>query len=198
MTVVDTIFDADFWESCVHLLKICVPLVKVLRLVNSEDRHSIGYLYVSIDRATEAIRDNMKGKKKLYMIIWKTIDERWSGQIHCSLHAVAYYLNPTIRYLLTFKKDREVKQLETTSMRKHHTQYDPINIDHFDILDSWVEEEPSAILDEDDLDFLNLEGAVEIIEEGEAGEQWNVGDIPFAIEGIEEALNEENEDDDEE
>ncbi|KAF3788491.1 hypothetical protein EJ110_NYTH08791 [Nymphaea thermarum] len=81
------------------------------------------------------------------------------------------------------------RQLETTSMRKDHTQYDPINIDHFDILDSWVEEEPYAILDEDDLDFLNLEGQVEIIEEGEVGEQWNVGDIPFPTKGIA-ALNE--------
>ncbi|KAF3784851.1 hypothetical protein EJ110_NYTH29428 [Nymphaea thermarum] len=37
--------------------------------------------------------------------------------------------------------------------------------------DSWVEEEPAAILDEDDLDFLNVEGAAEIVEveEGEAG-----------------------------
>ncbi|KAF3785848.1 hypothetical protein EJ110_NYTH26912 [Nymphaea thermarum] len=43
--------------------------------------------------------------------------------------------------------------------------------------DSWVEEEPPAILDGDDLDFLNVEGATEIVEEGEAGgEQWNVGD----------------------
>ncbi|KAF3773852.1 hypothetical protein EJ110_NYTH52059 [Nymphaea thermarum] len=67
--------------------------------------------------------------------------------------------------------------------------------------DSWVEKEPAAILDEDDLDFLNVEGAAEIVEveEGEAGgEQWNVGDIPFATEGIEEEVNEENEDDDEE
>ncbi|XP_049936860.1 uncharacterized protein LOC116266454 [Nymphaea colorata] len=315
-TVVDTIFDVDFWESCVHLLKICVPLVKVLRLVDSEDRPSIGYLYESMDRAKEAIRDNMKGKKKLYMPIWKIIDERWSGQLHCSLHAAAYYLNPAIRYLPTFKKDREVeygmldcidvlvsdskeqdaihmsinkydtasgtmardtavrcrttmrpdlwwerfgpdcpelrklairilsqtcsatgcernwsvfqhihskkrnrlehkrlndlvyvrynmklrqRQLETTSTRKHHNQYDPIFIDHFDILDSWVEEEPAAILDEDDLDFLNVEGAAEIVEEGEVGsEQWNVGDIPFATEGIEEEVIEENEDDDEE
>ncbi|XP_049936976.1 uncharacterized protein LOC126410646 [Nymphaea colorata] len=315
-TVVDTIFDADFWESCVHLLKICVPLVKVLILVDSEDRPSIGYLYESMDRAKEAIRDNMKGKKKLYMPIWKIIDGSWSGQLHRPLHAAAYYLNPAIRFLPTFKKDREVeygmldcidvlvsdskeqdaihmsinkydtafgtmardtavrcrttmrpdlwwerfgpdcpelrklairilsqtcsatgcernwsvfqhihskkrnrlehkrlndlvyvrynmklrqRQLETTSTRKHHNQYDPIFIDHFDILDSWVEEEPAAILDEDDLDFLNVEGAAEIVEEGEAGgEQWNVGDIPFATEGLEEEVNEENEDDDEE
>ncbi|KAF3774025.1 hypothetical protein EJ110_NYTH51916 [Nymphaea thermarum] len=65
-TVVDTIFDADFWESCVQLLNICVPLVKVLRLVDSEDKPSIGYLYESMDRAKEAIRDNMKGKKVLH------------------------------------------------------------------------------------------------------------------------------------
>ncbi|XP_049931771.1 uncharacterized protein LOC126409746 [Nymphaea colorata] len=100
-----------------------------------------------------------------------------------------------VRYNMKLRQ----RQLETTSTRKHHNQYDPIFIDHFDILDSWVEEEPSAILDEDDLDFLNVEGAAEIIDEGEAeGEQWNVGDIPFATEGIEEAINEENEDDDEE
>ncbi|KAF3778511.1 hypothetical protein EJ110_NYTH43358 [Nymphaea thermarum] len=104
-TVVDTIFDADFWESCVHILKICVPLVKVLILVDSEDGPSIAYLYESMDRAKEAIRDNMKGKKKLYMPIWKIIDERWSGHLHHPLHAAAYYLNPAIRYLPTFKKD---------------------------------------------------------------------------------------------
>ncbi|KAF3773927.1 hypothetical protein EJ110_NYTH48671 [Nymphaea thermarum] len=63
-----------------------------------------------------------------------------------------------------------IGQIEATSMRKHHTQYDPISLDHFDVLDSWVEEEPSAILEEDDLDFLNIEGATKIIEEEEAGE----------------------------
>ncbi|KAF3773925.1 hypothetical protein EJ110_NYTH48663 [Nymphaea thermarum] len=86
-----------------------------------------------------------------------------------------------------------VEQIEATSTRKHHTQYDPISLDHFDVLDSWVEEEPSSFLDEDDLDFLNIEGAAEIIEEEKAGEQLNVGEIP--TEGIK-AINEANEDDD--
>uniref|UniRef100_A0A5K1EBN6 BED-type domain-containing protein n=1 Tax=Nymphaea colorata TaxID=210225 RepID=A0A5K1EBN6_9MAGN len=44
-------------------------------------------------------------------------------------------------------------------------------------------------------DVAACNGSQEIIEEGEAGEQWNVGDIPLPTEGIE-ALNEENEDDD--
>ncbi|KAF3775003.1 hypothetical protein EJ110_NYTH51622 [Nymphaea thermarum] len=47
------------------LLKVCVPLVKVLRLADSEDRPSIG----AMDKSKEAIRDNLKGKKKLYMLI---------------------------------------------------------------------------------------------------------------------------------
>ncbi|KAF3777422.1 hypothetical protein EJ110_NYTH45857 [Nymphaea thermarum] len=94
-----------------------------------------------------------------------------------------------VRYNMKLRQ----RQIEETSTRKHHTQYDPISLDHFDVLDSWVGEEPFSILDEDDLDFLNIEGATEIIEEEEAGEQLNVGEIP--TEGIE-AINEENEDDD--
>ncbi|XP_049933220.1 uncharacterized protein LOC126409983 [Nymphaea colorata] len=109
--VVDIVFNNEFWESCVKLLKVCVPLVKVLRLADSDDRLSIGYLkgnLLSIDKAKAAIRDNLKGKKKLYMPIWKIIDKRWTGQLHQPLHAATYYLNPAIRFSPTFKKDREV------------------------------------------------------------------------------------------
>ncbi|CAN6454092.1 unnamed protein product [Victoria cruziana] len=65
--VVDIIFNNDFWQSCIMLLKICLPLLKVLRLADSESRPSIGYLYEAMDKAKEAIRDHLKGKKKLYM-----------------------------------------------------------------------------------------------------------------------------------
>ncbi|XP_049934772.1 uncharacterized protein LOC126410234 [Nymphaea colorata] len=65
--VVDIIFNNVFWESCVKLLKVCVPLVKVFRLADSEDRPSIEYLYEAMDKAKEAIRDNLKKKKKSYI-----------------------------------------------------------------------------------------------------------------------------------
>ncbi|KAF3786202.1 hypothetical protein EJ110_NYTH25956 [Nymphaea thermarum] len=106
--VVDIVFNNELWESCVKLLKVCVPLFKVLRLADSEDRPSIGYLHEAMDKAKEAIQGNLKGKKKLYMPIWKIIDKRWTGQLHQPLHAAAYYLNPAIRFSPTFKKDREV------------------------------------------------------------------------------------------
>ncbi|CAN6476522.1 unnamed protein product [Victoria cruziana] len=102
--VVDTIFNSDFWESCVILLKTCLPFLKVLRLADSESRPSIGYLYEVMDKAKEAIRDQLKGKKKLYMPVWKVIDNRWSG-LHRPLHAATYYLNPAIKYQPNFKKN---------------------------------------------------------------------------------------------
>ncbi|KAF3777444.1 hypothetical protein EJ110_NYTH45764 [Nymphaea thermarum] len=64
----------------------------------------------------------------------------------------------------------ESRQIEAASARKHHTQFDPINHDNFDVLDSWVEEEPSTILDGDDLNFLNIEVAAKLFE-GEARKQ---------------------------
>ncbi|CAN6445103.1 unnamed protein product [Victoria cruziana] len=319
--VVDIIFNNDFWQSCVMLLKICLPLLKVLRLADSESRPSIGYLYEAMDKAKEAIRDHLKGKKKLYMPVWKVIDNRWSGQLHRLLHAAAYYLNPAIKYQPDFKKDREVEygildcidvlvadpkerdvvhsEIHTydncigvigrdtaircrTSMRpdlwwssfgmempnlkmlairilsqtcsatgcernwsvfeqihskkrnrlehkrlndlvfikynmklrqrqlegqseaiagksaakKHHTQFDPISLDFLDILEEWVEEEPSTpMLDEDDLDFLDidLEGAADFAE----GEPWAIDeDIGIGPSSIPEAEEEDDEDDD--
>ncbi|CAN6455732.1 unnamed protein product [Victoria cruziana] len=324
--VVDIIFNNDFWQSCVMLLKICLPLLKVFRLADSESRPSIGYLYEAMDKAKEAIRDHLKGKKKLYMPVWKVIDNRWSGQLHRPLHAAAYYLNPAIKYQPDFKKDREVEygildcidvlvadpkerdavhsEIHTydncigvigrdtaircrTSMRpdlwwssfgmempnlkmlairilsqtcsatgcernwsvfeqihskkrnrlehkrlndlvfikynmklrqrqlegqseaiagksaakKHHTQFDPISLDFLDILEEWVEEEPSTpMLNEDDLDFLDidLEGAADFAE----GEPWaideNIGIGPSSIPEAEEEDDEDDDDDEDE
>ncbi|KAF3774463.1 hypothetical protein EJ110_NYTH45607 [Nymphaea thermarum] len=57
------------YESCVKLLKVCVSLIKVLQLADSEDRPSIRYLYEAMDKAKETILDKLKKKKKLYIPI---------------------------------------------------------------------------------------------------------------------------------
>nr|XP_009764923.1 PREDICTED: uncharacterized protein LOC104216547 [Nicotiana sylvestris] len=49
----DIILSPSFWNNEVHALKIGDPLVKVLRLVDGEQRPSMGYLYEAIDRAKE-------------------------------------------------------------------------------------------------------------------------------------------------
>ncbi|CAN6462225.1 unnamed protein product [Victoria cruziana] len=101
------------------------------------------------------------------------------------------------------------KQLESQSeaiagkaeTKKHHTQFDPISLNFLDILEEWVEEEPStSILDEHDLDFLDidLKGAADFAE----GEPWaideNIGIGPSSIPEAEEEDDEDDDDDDDE
>ncbi|XLT02965.1 hypothetical protein HN51_052316, partial [Arachis hypogaea] len=40
-----------------------------------------------------------------YEPIWKIIDARWESQLHRSLHAATYYLNPHYRYEPNFMVD---------------------------------------------------------------------------------------------
>ena len=40
-----------FWTSIVYILKVFGPLVEVLRLVDGEKRHTMGYIYAVMDRA---------------------------------------------------------------------------------------------------------------------------------------------------
>ncbi|KAF3787422.1 hypothetical protein EJ110_NYTH14927 [Nymphaea thermarum] len=201
--VVDIVFINVFWESCVKLLKVCVPLVKVLRLADSEDRPSIGYLYEAMDKAKEAIRDNLKEKKKLYMPIWKIIDKRWTGQLHQPFYAAAYYLNPAIRFFPTYKKDREVMHgllYCINVLVEDSTKQDAVH-NELDLYDSCFRNMglPAAVRARTtmrpDLECFNLEAeATEgFVDEGEsatagAGAEYVGGDLPI--------LDEEDEDED--
>jgi hypothetical protein len=42
-----------FWEECVIIVRMSEPLVRVLRLVDGDDRPSMGYLYDAIHHAKE-------------------------------------------------------------------------------------------------------------------------------------------------
>ncbi|KAJ7977287.1 HAT transposon superfamily protein [Quillaja saponaria] len=85
----------SFWAGIIYALKVTGPLVRVLRLVDGENKPAMGYIYEAMDRAKEAIaasfNDNEKHK---YELIYSIIDKRWDCQLHRPLHAAGYYLNP--------------------------------------------------------------------------------------------------------
>lgn len=74
------------------LLKICNPLVKVFRLVDSE-RSTMGYIYEVMDRTKEAIAKSFNNVKKRNGLNWKIIDKAWNLQLHCPFHVPSYFLN---------------------------------------------------------------------------------------------------------
>ncbi|XP_009791712.1 uncharacterized protein [Nicotiana sylvestris] len=57
----DIILSPSFWNKVVHTLKIGGPLVKVLHLVDGEQRPPMGYSYEAIDRAKEVIQASFTG-----------------------------------------------------------------------------------------------------------------------------------------
>ncbi|XP_019260715.1 PREDICTED: uncharacterized protein LOC109238689 [Nicotiana attenuata] len=73
------------------------PSVKVLRLVDGEQRPPMGYLYEAIDRAKEAIQASFNDQRK-YKRVFEIIDKRWDSKLHSPLHADGLILNPELFY----------------------------------------------------------------------------------------------------
>ncbi|KAL6546889.1 hypothetical protein OROMI_022610 [Orobanche minor] len=82
--------DPNFWPYVAFCVKFVVPLVSVLREVDSEERPAMGYIYELMDRAKETIK--------------------WTPQLHHPLHVAGYYLNPQLRYEVGFSNCSEVKE----------------------------------------------------------------------------------------
>ncbi|XP_077229525.1 uncharacterized protein LOC143862371 [Tasmannia lanceolata] len=101
--------DSTFWPSVYYCLKCTSPLVKVLRLVDLDERPAMGYIYEAMDRAKEAIAKNLGNIKKKYEQIWNIIDERWDRQLYRPLHAAGYFLNPRFQYETSNDVDIEIK-----------------------------------------------------------------------------------------
>ncbi|KAL8492374.1 hypothetical protein ACS0TY_023828 [Phlomoides rotata] len=85
-------------RSVVCIIKIYSPLVRVLRLVDGERKPTMGYIYEVMDRAKEIIMKVFDNKENEYKDAFEIIDMRWSFQLHRSLHATGFFLNPEFFY----------------------------------------------------------------------------------------------------
>ncbi|XP_059598393.1 uncharacterized protein LOC132255016 [Vitis vinifera] len=104
------LFDPNFWPHVAFCIKTTVPLVSVLREVDSEERPAMGYNYELMDSAKEKIAFNYRGVERKYGLIWRKIDARWTPQLHRPLHVAGYYLNPQLRYGDKFSNADEVRK----------------------------------------------------------------------------------------
>ncbi|GFZ14644.1 transducin/WD40 repeat-like superfamily protein [Actinidia rufa] len=68
------------------------------KLVDTEKKPPMGYIYEAMDRAKESISSSFGGKEEKYEDIFKIIDHRWDIQLHRPLHAAGYFLNPEFFY----------------------------------------------------------------------------------------------------
>ncbi|XP_039119289.1 uncharacterized protein LOC120255512 [Dioscorea cayenensis subsp. rotundata] len=95
---VDHVLDSSFWKECVVIVKVTEPLVRVLRIVDGDDRPAMGFIYEAINKAREEMRKRFQRRKKRVEPYLKIVDSRWDRQLHKNLHAAGYWLNPRFQY----------------------------------------------------------------------------------------------------
>ena len=97
--MIDIIFSQSFWSSCITIIHITDPLVRVLRMVSSDKRPAMGYILAEMYHVKEAIK-RVLVEKKNYMVFWNIIDNRWGQQLQPPLHEAGFFLNPKFYYNL--------------------------------------------------------------------------------------------------
>ncbi|XP_020997185.1 uncharacterized protein LOC110280467 [Arachis duranensis] len=107
------ILDSKFWEDCFTTVMLVGPLIKLLRLVNADEKPSLGIIYVLVDadekpslgivyagmqRAKINIKTMFRNRKSAYTPYTSILKMRWDKHLKRDLHAAAYFLNPDYFY----------------------------------------------------------------------------------------------------
>ncbi|XP_054819014.1 uncharacterized protein LOC129318311 [Prosopis cineraria] len=92
------ILDNQFWNECLEVVKIVSPLIKLLRIVDSDEKPSLPYVYEGMQRAKKAIKTVFTNKKDQYKPYTDIIQARWDKHLKTNLYAAAYLLNLAFLY----------------------------------------------------------------------------------------------------
>nr|GEW74104.1 hypothetical protein [Tanacetum cinerariifolium] len=99
-----TVMSPSFWNGVNLCLNVISPLVKVLRLVDGDQKPSMGFLYEELKKAKEDIKTAFNNVEIHYRPIIDIIDSRSKSRLDSPLHLTAYLLNPYY-----FFKDESIK-----------------------------------------------------------------------------------------
>ncbi|XP_058757670.1 uncharacterized protein LOC131630946 isoform X2 [Vicia villosa] len=92
------VLDSRFWNDVEIIVRIVAPLIRLLRIVDGDDRPSLAYVYDGMFRAKKAIKRTFMNKKSLYKPYTRIIKQGWDKHLRQKLHAAAYVLNPAFFY----------------------------------------------------------------------------------------------------
>ncbi|KAK6122098.1 hypothetical protein DH2020_044161 [Rehmannia glutinosa] len=97
--ILDSLKSHSFWSTIASITCLTDPLLRLLRIVSSERRPAMGFVYAGLYRAKEAIKKELVAKEE-YLVYWNIIDRRWEQLHRHPLHAAGFYLNPKFFYSL--------------------------------------------------------------------------------------------------
>ncbi|WJX65679.1 hypothetical protein P8452_50312 [Trifolium repens] len=111
-TIEELVLDKEFWKNVMICYKGIYPLLEVLRLANSTEEPTMGFIYEAMEKAKEEIRRGLSKdgiERESSMLIQKNIDEIWDMQLDSPLYAAGYFLNPQFHYSPGFRDNIKVK-----------------------------------------------------------------------------------------
>lgn len=92
------VMNENFWNNCLITVRVMTPLLKLVRLCDSDEKPAIGYVYAGMYQARKWIKELFKRKKESYKPYTNIIDDRCDRTLRTSIHCAAYWLNPTFQY----------------------------------------------------------------------------------------------------
>jgi len=72
---VEQVLNTNFWTACADIMKLTEPIVGVLCLVDSEDKHVMGFLYINMYKAREEMVKRFQRNKTKVEPYLKIIDD---------------------------------------------------------------------------------------------------------------------------
>ena len=119
----------NFWSGISLCLRVFEPLVKVLRMVDSDIKPSMAFLYGEIQKSKNEIKVGIGSADKtgtLYKNVIEIIDAKMKDRLDTPLHLAAYFLNPYYTYndASIFIDEQVMDGLITTIETFYHGDYD--------------------------------------------------------------------------
>jgi hypothetical protein len=85
----------SFWNSVETCMKVSLPLLRVLRIVDGDERPAMPNVMAAMDLAKEKIKAAIDDKPTLVKKVIKIVEDRWESQTGVKLYGAALFLNPS-------------------------------------------------------------------------------------------------------
>lgn len=96
--VQNDIINNEFWNDCFVVIQATTPLVRLLRLMDFDEKPVLGYVYGGVNRAINAIIEYFKHQNNKYEPYTNIVQDKWQNTLLHDIHAAAYFLNPVYQY----------------------------------------------------------------------------------------------------
>ena len=87
---VSIILDNRFWNDCLIVVNLMSSIMRLLRIVDCDERPSMRYVYEGMYRACLGIKKLFNHNKRLCKPYTKIIKQLWHQQLKKSIHSATY------------------------------------------------------------------------------------------------------------